>query len=119
MRCSSSRNTMSAENAPVPQKRWRTCWATSPAGWTRSSKRTKKASEARQPPLERSMTLSSRTQMQEVVNPQTGMTHSEMKEFVRNHFEEFVNRKNLNIGKINFAPEFLAHDADVHPGPSP
>ena len=31
------------------------------------------------------------------LNPKTGMTHHEMREFVRNHFEEFVNRKNLEI----------------------
>jgi len=39
----------------------------------------------------------------EVKNPKTGMTHGEMKEFIRNHFEEFVNRKNLRIGEANFA----------------
>jgi hypothetical protein len=33
------------------------------------------------------------------------MTHAEMKKFIRNHFEEFVNRKNLGIGEVNFAPE--------------
>jgi len=44
------------------------------------------------------------------------MTHGQMKEFVRNHFEEFVNRKNLNIGKANFAPEFVDYGADVPPG---
>lgn len=60
--------------------------------------------------------MSSKPQMQEPVNPKTGMTHSEMKEFVRNHFEEFVNRKNLNIGRVNFAPEFVDHGADVPPG---
>jgi len=53
---------------------------------------------------------------QESINPKTGMTHSEMKEFVRNHFEEFVNRKNLNIAKVNFAPEFIDYGADVPPG---
>lgn len=47
------------------------------------------------------------------------MTHVEMKEFVRNHFEEFVNRKNLNIGDVNFAPEFVDHGADVPPGTPP
>jgi hypothetical protein len=36
--------------------------------------------------------MSSRPQVPERVNSGTGMTHSEMKEFVRNHFEEFVNR---------------------------
>jgi len=55
----------------------------------------------------------------ESVNPKTGMTHSEMKAFVRNHFEEFVNRKNLNIGNVNFAPEFIDHGADVPPGTPP
>jgi predicted SnoaL-like aldol condensation-catalyzing enzyme len=52
----------------------------------------------------------------EVKNPKTGMTHTEMKEFIRNHFEEFVNRKNLRIGEVNFAPEFVDHGADVPPG---
>ena len=53
---------------------------------------------------------------QEITHPKTGMTHTEMKEFVRNHFEEFVNRKSLNIGYVNFAPEFVDHGADVPPG---
>ena len=53
---------------------------------------------------------------QENTNPQTGMTASEMKQFVRDHFEQFVNRKNLNIGNVNFAPEFVDHGADVPPG---
>lgn len=57
--------------------------------------------------------------MQEAKNPKTGMTHSEMREFVRNHFEEFVNRKNLDIGRVNFAPEFADHGADVPPGTPP
>jgi predicted SnoaL-like aldol condensation-catalyzing enzyme len=52
----------------------------------------------------------------EVKNPKTGMTHTEMEEFIRNHFEEFVNRKNLRIGEVNFAPEFVDHGADVPPG---
>jgi predicted SnoaL-like aldol condensation-catalyzing enzyme len=56
---------------------------------------------------------------QESVNPITGMTHSEMCKFVRNHFEEFVNRKNLEIGEVNFAPEFVDHGADVPPGLPP
>jgi predicted ester cyclase len=55
----------------------------------------------------------------EVKNPKTGMTHTEMKEFIRNHFEEFVNRKNLRIGEVNFAPEFVDHGADVPPGMPP
>jgi predicted SnoaL-like aldol condensation-catalyzing enzyme len=63
--------------------------------------------------------MSSRPQVQERVNSATGMTHSKMKEFVRDHFEEFVNRKNLTIGKVNFAPEFVDHGADVPPGLPP
>ena len=55
----------------------------------------------------------------EVVNPQTGMTFDEMKDFVRNHFEEFLNRKNLDIGDVNFAPEFVDHGTDVPPGTPP
>jgi len=54
--------------------------------------------------------------LQEGVSQNTGMTHSEIKQFVRNHFEEFVNRKNLNIGTVNLAPEFIDHGADVPPG---
>jgi len=52
-------------------------------------------------------------------NSVTGFSQAEMKEFVRNHFEEFVNRKNINIGDVNFAPEFLDHGADVPPGTPP
>jgi predicted SnoaL-like aldol condensation-catalyzing enzyme len=55
----------------------------------------------------------------EAVNPKTGMTADEIKAFVRNHFEEFVNRKNLNIADINFAPGFQDHGADVPPGLPP
>jgi predicted SnoaL-like aldol condensation-catalyzing enzyme len=58
------------------------------------------------------MTTAPRTQ----VSAKTGMTHSEMKEFVRNRFEEFVNRKNLNIADVNFAPEFVDRGTDVPPG---
>jgi predicted SnoaL-like aldol condensation-catalyzing enzyme len=55
----------------------------------------------------------------EVKNPKTDMTHAEMKEFIRNHFEEFVNRKNLRIGEANFASSFVDHGADVPPGLPP
>ena len=57
--------------------------------------------------------------VKEAVNPKTGMTHSEAREFIRNHFEEFVNRKNVEIGRVNFAPEFVDHGADVPPGMPP
>lgn len=59
------------------------------------------------------------TQVLESVNPAVGFTHSEMKEFVRNHFEEFVNQKNVDIGDVNFAPEFVDHGSDVTPGTPP
>jgi len=52
----------------------------------------------------------------ESINPKSGMTLPEMKEFVRNHFEEFVNRKNLNIADTNFGQEFEDHGTDVPPG---
>src|SRR5260370_17105978 len=55
----------------------------------------------------------------EVKNSKTGMSHAEMKDFIRNHFEEFVNRKNLRIGEVNFAPGFVDHGADVPPGLPP
>jgi predicted ester cyclase len=61
----------------------------------------------------------SRAKHAEGVNPRTGFAHSEMREFVRNHFEEFVNRKNLNIADVNFAPEFVDHGTDVPPGTPP
>jgi predicted SnoaL-like aldol condensation-catalyzing enzyme len=55
----------------------------------------------------------------EPTNAKTGMTHSEAREFIRNHFEEFVNRKNIQIGNINLAANFVDHGADVPPGMSP
>jgi predicted SnoaL-like aldol condensation-catalyzing enzyme len=55
----------------------------------------------------------------EPLNAKTGMTHSEMKQFVLNHFEEFVNRKNLDIADVNFAPGFVDHGTDVPPGTPP
>src|SRR5271165_1562405 len=67
----------------------------------------------------RGMTVAADAITAEAVNPATGFTHSEMKEFVRNHFEEFVNRKNIGIGDVNFAPEFVDHGADVPPGTPP
>jgi predicted ester cyclase len=55
----------------------------------------------------------------ESTNPKTGMSHSESREFIRNHFEEFVNRKNVDIGNVNFAADFVDHGADVPPGTPP
>jgi predicted SnoaL-like aldol condensation-catalyzing enzyme len=63
--------------------------------------------------------MSASAELSESKNPKTGMTHTEMKKFIRNHFEEFVNRQNLGIGEVNFAPEFVDHGADVPPGLPP
>jgi predicted ester cyclase len=56
------------------------------------------------------------------INPKTGMTHQEAREFIRNHFEEFVNRQNVDIGNKNFAEDFVDHGGDVPsdmpPGPA-
>ena len=54
-------------------------------------------------------------QKEEITNPKTGMTVPEAKEFVRRHFEEFVNRKNLDLADVNFAPEFVDRGSDVPP----
>lgn len=56
---------------------------------------------------------------QENVNPKTGMTFPEMKEFVRNHWEELINRRNLDIADVNFAAEYEEHGTDVPPGVPP
>jgi predicted ester cyclase len=58
-------------------------------------------------------------QSSEQKNPKTGMTHAELKQFIRNHFEEFVNKKNIRIGEVNFAPNFVDHGADVPSGLPP
>ncbi len=60
--------------------------------------------------------MSSVASTTEITNPMTGFTHSEMKAFVRDHFEEFMNRRNLSIGDVNFAPEFIDHGADLPAG---
>ena len=57
--------------------------------------------------------------MMDSVNPKTGMTHAEARQFVHNHFEEFVNRRNVAIGNVNFAADFVDHGADVPPGMPP
>jgi predicted ester cyclase len=43
----------------------------------------------------------------------------QLKIFIRNHFEEFVNRQNLDIAEVNFAPDFVDHGSDVPPGLPP
>ena len=55
----------------------------------------------------------------EPINTKTGMTHGEAREFIRNHFEEFVNKKNVQIGNVNFTVNFVDHGADVPAGMPP
>ncbi|HLJ78976.1 MAG TPA: ester cyclase [Acidobacteriaceae bacterium] len=38
------------------------------------------------------------------------MTAEQMKSFVREHFEEFVNRRNAAIIRKNMTPDFVDHD---------
>ena len=49
------------------------------------------------------------------------MSIEQNKEFVRKHFDEFVNRKNLEVAERNFAAEYQEHGtdapADYAPGP--
>ena len=39
-----------------------------------------------------------------------GLSLEEMKTFVRNHFEDFVNRKKSDVALKNFSEDFLDHD---------
>jgi predicted ester cyclase len=55
----------------------------------------------------------------DTVNTKTGMTHAEARAFIAAHFEEFVNRKNVAIGHVNFAVDFVDHGADVPAGLPP
>jgi predicted ester cyclase len=49
------------------------------------------------------------------INPATGFSQEEIKEFIRHHFEDFVNRKDLGAADRNFAPAFVDHRDDVPP----
>ncbi|MGB7553928.1 MAG: ester cyclase [Candidatus Korobacteraceae bacterium] len=49
----------------------------------------------------------------------SGMSSGEMKSFIRNHFDQFVNRKNLDVADVNFASDFVDHGTDVPPGTPP
>lgn len=53
------------------------------------------------------------------IDPLMGMTIPEAKRFVREHFDAFVNRKNLDVADVNFAPEFVDRGTDVPPGLPP
>jgi predicted ester cyclase len=45
----------------------------------------------------------------------SGLSSSEMKDFVRRHFEDFVNRKDLGAALRNFSSDFLDHDGPAGP----
>ena len=49
----------------------------------------------------------------------TGFGHEEMKAFIRQHFEDFVNKKDLAAADRNFALDFVDHGDDVPPGLPP
>jgi len=50
-----------------------------------------------------------------------GLTLEEMKEFVKRHYEDFVNRKKPEVALVNFSADFLDHDEPAGPqtGPEP
>src|SRR5260370_21436521 len=47
------------------------------------------------------------------------MNSEENKDFVRSHFEDFVNRKDLSAADRNFAADYQEHGSDVPPGSPP
>jgi predicted ester cyclase len=47
------------------------------------------------------------------------MTSEEAKDFVRRHFEDFVNRQDLSAADRNFAPDYQEHGSDAPPGSAP
>ena len=49
------------------------------------------------------------------VDPVSGFSHEEMKNFIGNHFEDFVNRHDLGAADRNFATSFVDHGDDVPP----
>jgi hypothetical protein len=40
----------------------------------------------------------------------TTLTPAEMKQFVKDHFEDFVNKRNAAVIRKNMAPDFYDHD---------
>jgi predicted ester cyclase len=48
-----------------------------------------------------------------------GLTLEEMKKFVANHFEDFVNRKKPEVALVNFSADFLDHDEPSGPQVGP
>jgi predicted ester cyclase len=59
----------------------------------------------------------------ETLNPppkgHPGLTLEQMKQFVRNHFEDFVNRKKPEVALLNFSADFLDHDEPSGPQVGP
>jgi ketosteroid isomerase-like protein len=47
------------------------------------------------------------------------MTTEEAKDFVRRHFEDFVNRQDLSAADRNFAADYREHGADAPAGSPP
>lgn len=47
------------------------------------------------------------------------MSPEEAKQFVRDHFEHFVNRQDLSAADRNFAPDYQEHGSDAPPGAPP
>jgi predicted ester cyclase len=48
-----------------------------------------------------------------------GLSLEEMKEFVKNHFEDFVNRKKPEVALVNLSVDFLDHDEPSGPQVGP
>jgi predicted ester cyclase len=48
-----------------------------------------------------------------------GLSLEGMKEFVKNHFEDFVNRKKPEVALVNFSADFLDHDEPSGPQVGP
>jgi len=40
----------------------------------------------------------------------TNLSPEQMKQLVRNHFEDFVNRRKPEVIRVNMTPDFLDHD---------
>ncbi len=47
------------------------------------------------------------------------MNLEDAKRFVRQHFEDFVNKQDLSAADRNFAPDYQEHGSDVPPGLPP
>ena len=47
------------------------------------------------------------------------MSIEENKQFVRNHFEQFVNKKDLSVADRNFAHNYQEHGSDAPPDSPP